>query len=630
MKKQVLLIAFLLILAFNFSNLLFSVTAEEAQVSEGQQLRLTPIGEGSNTKLLAVEGISGPYFPENWQYAQYQDSKYLRADYQHESDTDTYQLSNHDPTKQFGSIYGIELVIRYLKSGWGQGIEGAIYINDTLYNTEEKVTDAGSDDGIYKAEIVYNPATGEPWTWDDIDNLEAGVTSYIGSLGSHADIDQVYVTVNYGLDATILTNPPDCNVTLDEVTLDSGSDGATFTGLAPYSTFNVTVSKQYYYSATETIYINDTNIQMTISLAPSQYRLTVTTNPENCKVLIDGVEQTSGWFPENTQHKISVSKDFFYNSKEETVTVGNHDTTMQVTLSLSPIPFIAFGLIGLVTVILIYVAFKNRKRIAGWNEARVARIAQEDPAKRRERQRNILMTLIIAMGAILVLVLFFLGGAIGLGVAILNLAGIIFWLYYDNFSKMDYIKFGAVAILFLGVVAVLYALAGSFWGPIAIVVIDGVIFVVFFGSPASDKSTSRGGGGGGEGVGGTRNQYTSSYQSGKSIGGGYGGGRAHDTQVVAKIGNQKQLDEEERAYLRRKGELRAEREEGNVADTGDEDDHDDTYEDYDDTDEDAVYKKKRSPSQASKGKTYEELVGDNLSNLSYEKMVGKRKKKRYF
>lgn len=600
-SKQVLLIAIFVLLTCNLSNLLCSVNAQDSQVSEGQQLRLTPIGPGSNSNLQAVEGIFGPYFPENWQYIQYQDSRYLRANYQHESDTDTYELSDHDSAKQFGSIYSIELVIRYLKSGWGQGIAGAIYINDTLYNTEEKVTDAGSDDGIYRTEMAYNPVTGEPWTWDDIDTLEAGVTSYIGSLGSHADIDQVYVTVNYGLDATIFTNPPDCNVTLEDVTLNSGSDGATFTGLATYSTYNVTVSKQYYYSATETIYINDTNIQSTISLAPSQYRLTVTTNPENCKVLIDGVEQTSGWFPENTQHKIQVLGDFYYNSKEETVTVGNYDTTVQVTLTLSPVPFIVFGLIGLVIVILIIIAFKNRQRIAQWNEARKIKIAQLSPEERAERKRNITMIPIIVIFAILVAVIFFLGGGIiGLAVALLNLVG--FMVFGEVWTgRLDVL--GLVAILFLGGIAVLYAWAGSFWGPATLIGIDAAIFALFaLGSSATNKSTS----------GGSRGPAGASSSTSGGGGGGYVTGVSEPRGVrTCAICGRPLRTRRAYCYECRPWGTRSPKEE--------------------DEPTAPIWESREGyPKEPTggRGKTYEELVGD--SKKSYEDLVGKRKKRRYF
>jgi hypothetical protein len=386
MNKQSLLIAILLLLTFNLSNLFVPVDAQEQPVFKPQQLTLTPIGKGSYTKLFDVEGLSGPYFSENWQYAELADSKILRVHWRDGSATDTYELSDHDPTKNFGSIYSVEIAIKYLSNGYSEGLAGAIYINDTLYNTEKLVITKMTEGSTYSRTITKNPITAKPWTWKDIDNLEAGATLFTGSLSSGPDFDQVYVIVNYGMDITVFTNPPDCNVTLNNTTVNSGLNGATFTGLTSFTAYNVTVSKQYFYPKTEAISINDTDVERNISLIPSHYRLVVITNPADCTIFIDSVEKTSDMVPENTSHKITVSKDFFYYTKEETVVVRDQDTTVQIALVPSPIPYVLFVICVLIFCIVTYLYFKRKKKLEIQRKIREEQKIQEE--KLREEQKR--------------------------------------------------------------------------------------------------------------------------------------------------------------------------------------------------------------------------------------------------
>jgi len=332
--------------------------------------------------------------------------------------------------------------------------------------------------------LAKNPITEKPWTWSDIDNLEAGATLYRSSLTSSSPyLDKLSVIVNYGLDITIITDPIGCNVSLDGTTIISDSNGSIFTGITPFTIWNVTVSKQFYNPKTETISINNTNVQTTISLTQAYYKLTILTNPENRKVFIDGVEQSTGWFPENTQHKVEVIGDFYYDSKEEIVTVGNQDVALQLTLSQSIVPYILFGIIGLIIILTILFLIKYRKKIAGWDE---------------ERKRNILFILLIAINIVLFLTLYFLSGIIGLAIALLNVLGIIF-VTYTYFNLNTYGQIGIIAIFCQGVITVLYALVGSFWGPATLVIIDIAVFIIAIlpsissGSTAVSKTTTSGG-----------------------------------------------------------------------------------------------------------------------------------------
>jgi len=393
MNRQSLLVILLLLLALNLSDLFVVGSAQDSQIFEGQQLILRPVGKGSYTELFDVEGLSGPYFSENWQYAEFADSKILRVHSQDGSATDTYELSDYDPSEVFGNIYSVEIVITYSSRGQKQGIAGAICIDGELYITEKHVITETIKKGTYRSILNYNPITAKSWTWEDIDNLEAGAKLFVGANSYGPDFDEVYVIVHYGLDVTIVTEPPGCNVTLNNVTINSGSDGATFTGLTPFTTCNVTVSKQYYYSKTETVFINDTSVQQTISLLPSHYKLSVITNPKDCKVLIDGVETTSMMVPENTTHKITVSKDFYYYSRDKIITIGNYNSTIQIILDPSPVPYILFGTIGVIVGIWIIFLFINKERIKKWIEKRKAeREAQRrkhlEEAERRRRLRE--------------------------------------------------------------------------------------------------------------------------------------------------------------------------------------------------------------------------------------------------
>jgi len=94
-------------------------------------------------------------------------------------------------------INSITLYFRVLASSSAGRVKGAIKSNSTVTETAEKdpYGDFGAAAwGTYSQEWTTNPATGENWTPDDIDDLQIGISLYIS--GTHCT--QLYIEVDWG------------------------------------------------------------------------------------------------------------------------------------------------------------------------------------------------------------------------------------------------------------------------------------------------------------------------------------------------------------------------------------------------------------------------------------------------
>ncbi|MFC1967192.1 hypothetical protein ACFLV2_00895 [Chloroflexota bacterium] len=130
-------------------------------------------------------------------------STWLTNDYR----TDLYRLTDH--TEGIGTVTGITVTFRF--DGWDgkkAKAKAVIKTNGEIFEGSEAVNTGG---GFITRAYTWgiNPVTGEAWTWEDIDNLQAGVSLKGKSSHFPAYCTQVYVVVDYELPPIIEGDVPE-------------------------------------------------------------------------------------------------------------------------------------------------------------------------------------------------------------------------------------------------------------------------------------------------------------------------------------------------------------------------------------------------------------------------------------
>jgi len=119
--------------------------------------------------------------------------------------TDTYLLPDHSAVG--GAINYVKVYFRISAYAEGSG-RAAIHIHPTFYYGAWHVApDLGKDEWeTFSEQWDISPFTGLPWTWDEIDTLQAGV-SLKNPIGVGTCCTQVYVEVDYISIPTVTTDP---------------------------------------------------------------------------------------------------------------------------------------------------------------------------------------------------------------------------------------------------------------------------------------------------------------------------------------------------------------------------------------------------------------------------------------
>lgn len=157
-------------------------------------LVLRPDGSGSNTDL-----SSGGSCSANWECVSEvsADDNGSRVEtYSGSYHTDTYSVL--DVGENACTISAIRVYGRCHKTTliFSGHMRPAIVIGGTLYQgSSHSVGNSWTD---YSEEWTTNPSTGLPWTWDDIDELEAGVSLQSDFPIFSTKCTQVWVEVDYG------------------------------------------------------------------------------------------------------------------------------------------------------------------------------------------------------------------------------------------------------------------------------------------------------------------------------------------------------------------------------------------------------------------------------------------------
>ena len=108
-----------------------------------------------------------------------------------------YNLTNHVEAGGYETIQGVTVYFRIAgQEGTTAEARAAIKIGGTAF-VGDIVSQTGSTFGTKSYQWSTNPATDQPWTWEEIDALQAGVYMKTSSPNTFAYCTQVYVAVNY-------------------------------------------------------------------------------------------------------------------------------------------------------------------------------------------------------------------------------------------------------------------------------------------------------------------------------------------------------------------------------------------------------------------------------------------------
>jgi general secretion pathway protein G len=107
--------------------------------------------------------------------------------------TDVYAIA--DPPGASGDIAGVTVFCRARKDKSQGTVSLTVYVNSTEYNGSEQ--DLSASYSNYSYEWATNPNTGSAWTWDEINDFQAGVSLKGQNANFPAYCTQVWVEVAY-------------------------------------------------------------------------------------------------------------------------------------------------------------------------------------------------------------------------------------------------------------------------------------------------------------------------------------------------------------------------------------------------------------------------------------------------
>jgi hypothetical protein len=161
---------------------------------------LRPNGSGTYTQC-----SSQPY-GSNWECVDEETaddgSTYVYTN-NYDTERDTYNLQDH--TSGSGTINSVTVHIRSRSSDWWNDMGFETMIRTHGENHYGDYTEVGSSWTDLSTTYDTNPATDQPWTWSEIDALEAGVRQEDNGWWGDAQTTQVYVSVDYGVPESLST-----------------------------------------------------------------------------------------------------------------------------------------------------------------------------------------------------------------------------------------------------------------------------------------------------------------------------------------------------------------------------------------------------------------------------------------
>ena len=166
------------------------------------QRTLRPIGAGSITEIDTQVPSTGAHWDKVDEATADDATTYLSNDTGVIADearlTDLFEIE--DPTNVSGTVESVTVYVRSrhnASNAWA-----AVKTHGTIYETPDNEKFSQAEWRTNSTTWATNPYTGQPWTWQEVNDLEAGV-SLDGSIASPdwADCTQIYVVVDYTIGA---------------------------------------------------------------------------------------------------------------------------------------------------------------------------------------------------------------------------------------------------------------------------------------------------------------------------------------------------------------------------------------------------------------------------------------------
>jgi hypothetical protein len=158
---------------------------------------LVPVATGDDTELNSQFPDEG----EHWDKVDEQPADdlgtYVSTEGSVDWQRDLYQLSNFSGASGSEIITSVVVYTRFA-SGDGYSVRAMAALKTNGQVFEGPTVTHNSPDFITESwECAVNPSTDKAWTWEEINDLQAGVTARGNNKNKPAVITQVYVQVNY-------------------------------------------------------------------------------------------------------------------------------------------------------------------------------------------------------------------------------------------------------------------------------------------------------------------------------------------------------------------------------------------------------------------------------------------------
>ena len=171
----------------------------ESLLPEGDpdQVYLLPEAPGDDTELPTQFPDSGEHWDKVYDLPADDGATYVSTLSSKNWERDLYNLTNDMETGGSETISGITVYFRFAAGG-GYDVQAMAEIktDDEVFSGDTE-THSGTEFVTMSHQWLTNPSTGEAWTWQEIDDLQAGVTMEGNKKQEPAICTQVYVVVDY-------------------------------------------------------------------------------------------------------------------------------------------------------------------------------------------------------------------------------------------------------------------------------------------------------------------------------------------------------------------------------------------------------------------------------------------------
>lgn len=164
---------------------------------------LLPDAPGDDTELPTQYPDSGEHWDKVREFPTPDDTDtYVSTESDNHWQRDLYNLSNYAVAGGYETITAVTVYFRYAAGGGHHArAMAAIKTNGQVYEGPN-LSHYGTDFVTASWQCATNPGTGEAWTWEEINELQAGVTLRGAGKNKPALCTQVYVAVDYEFSIT--------------------------------------------------------------------------------------------------------------------------------------------------------------------------------------------------------------------------------------------------------------------------------------------------------------------------------------------------------------------------------------------------------------------------------------------